>query len=136
MTVRVKVEFKNAPQVVATFKRLGKDGLDAIAKALYQVGNEIMTDSKNVYVPVRSGVLRSTGTVSLPRKLKDKVQVQLGYGGNAAPYAKVQHENLTYKHRAPQQAKYLETPALRRSQTIGPKIAHELKAALGRAAKR
>lgn len=135
MTIRVKVQFANAEQVRKTFEQLGKDGVAAVAKGLYRAGNEIMTDSKRNYVPVDTGVLRSTGGVTTPTHQAGRVMVQLYYGGNAAPYAVKQHETLHYRHRVGQ-AKYLERPALARANQIGRHIEDAMKAAFQRAVKR
>jgi hypothetical protein len=79
-----------------------------IASALYASAEEIMTDSKNNYVPVDTGDLRRSGTVMEPNyDPTGKISVSLGYG---MPYAKVVHD------RPPEigqgKVKYLEIPFL------------------------
>lgn len=63
-----------------------------LADALYLEAELIMTDSKQNYVPVDTGVLRNSGTVTKPVITNKSVEVTLGYGGPAADYAVVVHE--------------------------------------------
>lgn len=63
-----------------------------LADALYLEAELIMTDSKQNFVPVDSGVLRNSGTVKKPVITSKDVTVVLGYGGPAASYAVVVHE--------------------------------------------
>jgi hypothetical protein len=79
-----------------------------VAAALYQSAEEIMTDSKNNYVPIDTGDLRRSGTVLEPDyDTNGKISVSLGYG---MPYAKIVHD------RPPEigqgKVKYLEKPFL------------------------
>ncbi len=135
MTVRVKVAFANAEEVRQTFLKLGEGAVMATARGLYRAANEIMTDSKQHYVPFRFGTLRSSGYVALPKVDKTKVVQHLGYGGAASAYALVQHERLDYKHTRGQ-AKYLELPAIRHAPEISGLVTTELREALKRSAKK
>lgn len=47
-------------------------------------------------VPVDKGTLRNSGRVEGPNA---KDQVELSFGGAAAPYALIQHEVTTFKHK-------------------------------------
>lgn len=67
--------------------------LKAVAGTLYKEATNIMADSKENYVPVDTGNLRSSGIVDLPKLTNNRVVVELGYGGPAAPYALAVHEN-------------------------------------------
>jgi len=75
-------------------KRMGR----AAPSGLRVIGEEIMTDVKasrpGAGVPVDTGALRSTGRVEGP---KNNVVI-LSFGGVAAPYALVQHEDMTLHH--------------------------------------
>lgn len=82
-----------------------------LGAATYKRGESIMTASRRL-VPVDTGALRSTGTVSLPKiTARGGVEVTLSYGGPAAPYARLVHEDLEAYHPSGQ-AKYLEIPFL------------------------
>ena len=130
-----EVKFANARDVKAQFEALGDAGIKAVAKAIYKSANQIMTDSKKNYVPVRTGVLRSSGTVTHPKRSGASVTVELGYGGAASAYALAQHERLDYRHKKGQ-AKYLELPAIRHRPEIASNVMHELREAFAKATKR
>lgn len=68
-----------------------------------------MAESKTL-VPLDDGPLRASGFVEPPVFRGREIEVTLGYGGPAAPYAIEQHENLDYEHAPGRQAKYLEQP--------------------------
>lgn len=82
---------------------------DVVGRALYQEGEAIMTDSKENFVPVDLGTLKSSGHVDQPRRSGKDVTVLLAYGGAAAPYALIQHENPDFIHTVGSW-KYLEKP--------------------------
>ncbi len=80
-----------------------------IGKEMYQFGEQVMGESKAVYCPVDTGLLRSTGRVGFPEKQGNFLIVTLSYGSAACNYAVHVHE--TNKHyRNGKQWKYLETP--------------------------
>jgi hypothetical protein len=135
VSVRVVVQVKNVERTALQFKKLRSEGPKAAARGLYKVANQIMTDSKRI-VPILHGVLASTGYVAHPVITGSRVTVNLGYGGPAAPYAVVQHENLSFHHKPGRQAKYLESPAIKRSKDIGAAVAGEISTAFRRYAKR
>ena len=60
----------------------------------YTAGNIAMTEAKE-YAPKDLGVLRASGYVTLPN---EDGAVELGFGGPAADYAVVQHENPDFRH--------------------------------------
>jgi len=111
-------------RVERALQLLGTRALPAVASLLYQEGERIMTDSKEHYVPVDTGVLRDSGYVEPPAMTGTVAEVVLGYGGPARAYALVVHENpragktggvsprgKRYKHYARVgQWKYLSTP--------------------------
>lgn len=91
----------------------------AIEKALYGHNLVVMAKSQDI-VPIGGpptspydpapGTLRLSGTVLLPKWDGNLCSCILGYGGDASAYAIVQHENLLFRHKDGQQAKYLEIP--------------------------
>ena len=69
----------------------------------------ILKESRKI-VPVKTGFLRDSGYVEVTGEgFRSKADV-----GYSAHYAIYQHENLTYRHRPGQQAKYLSSVILRR----------------------
>lgn len=107
-----KIEFSlNIKGVADEWKAIGNEIRQALSAELYKIANEVMTESKRDYVPVRTGALRSTGTVLPPEVENNQLVVRLGYGGVAAPYALAVHEtDKNYRHG--KQWKYLETPLM------------------------
>lgn len=79
-------------------KAMGDPVGAAVGPGVRGIAEEIMTDVKASTeghgVPVASGALRSTGMVEQPEPLV----AELSFGGDAAPYALIQHENLAYHH--------------------------------------
>jgi hypothetical protein len=102
--------------------------IHAAAASLYQSAEVIMTDSKENYVPVKTGNLRSTGFVQLPEIDGQDINVTLSYGGPAVDYAVVVHEDLT-AHHPHGQAKYLSTPLEQRLGDVHTKLVVDLNAA-------
>lgn len=99
------------------------------AVSLYGSCELIMTESKEVYCPIHTGALKSTGHVELPLIEGNQVTVKMGYGGPAAPYAIFVHETDKNYHFG-KQWKYLETPLKEGIPKIEEKLAADLNTAL------
>lgn len=95
------------------------------AASLYQEALTMMNVSQR-QVPVRWGILRSTGHVYPPVKRGAAIEVTLAYGGPAAPYAWMQHENLELRHDEPTKGKYLEDPVLDRARDFERALARRM----------
>lgn len=87
-----------------TFELEGLDEIDAglseldvrtrsIYRAVIEEAESIMAVSKEHFVPVDQGVLRSSGTVKVVENDGTVTAVELTYGGASAPYAVTVHEN-------------------------------------------
>lgn len=96
-------------------------------RALKLRAEGVMTRAKSEFVPVDLGALRSSGHVGDPERSGDgrDVEIMLSFGGPAAPYALVQHENLDYVHRVGE-AKYLEKPLMEAVGTLAGDLADDL----------
>ncbi|NBO55359.1 MAG: hypothetical protein EBU84_12390 [Actinobacteria bacterium] len=104
--------------------------LDDLEKALYLEAELIMTTSKRDYVPVVTGNLRNSGTVKRPVRNGDKIEVELGYGGSAAPYAAIVHE---YPKTIGQgKNKYLSQPLAVSSKNMAARVAKHIRNAITR----
>jgi hypothetical protein len=125
--VNVQVDGLSALQGV--LNQFGQNASQALGAALYQEAELVMTDSKANYVPVDTGMLRSTGHVDPPQMSGNQVSVTLGYGGPSAPYALRQHEDLSYRHTVGQ-AKYLEEPLLKAANGMAGRIGDKLRSEL------
>lgn len=120
-------------------------------QALRLEAEEIMTRSKQQYVPVDFGTLRSSGHVEPVKRLGKELSVTLAYGNAAAPYALSVHEHpsrhsppswrglppqrvLSVRGRKPwtlsptggRGPKYLERPMKRAISGMGDRIARQL----------
>lgn len=96
---------KAARQIAAA----ARSGAPALGGELYRQAELIMTASKTDYVPVDTGALRASGYVTRPTITETRASVEMGFGGPAAPYAVIVHEDLTKRHPVGQ-AKFLELP--------------------------
>lgn len=99
----------NTEQLAVRIRARLDAALRAAKAEAYQFGEEVMADSKANYVPVDTGLLRSSGFVQTEDR-SNSFQIILGYGGAASGYAIHVHENLNSHHEPPTQAKYLELP--------------------------
>lgn len=113
-----------AADLIAMLQAVGADAPAVVAGVLYREGERIMAESK-AEVPVETGALKGTGHVQVPETRGDLVSVTLGYGGPAAPYAIIVHEDLMARH-LNGKAKYLEDPMLRAAGTMEARLAAEL----------
>lgn len=98
--------------------------VDALERALFREGEEIMRKSKRI-TPVDTGNLRATGHVRLPERIGGTIVVRLGFGGPAAPYAVYVHEG-THLHFTVGQAKYLQDPVKQARRGFTKRIADRM----------
>ena len=141
----MKLGFKivGAKTLFNKFKKYGAIAADTTASTLYTEAEAIIADAKENYVPVVTGALRGSGFVEPPKISGGKMTVTLGFGGPAAKYALIVHENPRAgktKGKSPSGAKYkkyskvgqwkyLETPFNKRVKGVGPKIGTNIKEA-------
>ena len=90
-------------------RKLSKTYPDRMELAIRVEAELIMTKSKQSFVPVKLGALRSSGHVEAVERVGRIILVRLVYGGVSAPYAIIQHERLDFQHKVGE-AKYLERP--------------------------
>lgn len=99
--------------------------IKATAAALYREANAIFNASQRL-VPVDTGVLKGSGQVTLPEFSGGAVEVTIGYGGPAAPYAIYVHEITTAYHEPPWQAKFLEQPFMEAANGMTERLGAEV----------
>ncbi len=121
MATRVSVQWIGTRALIARLSAASAIAHGALSAAIYQEGQEMLTEALPI-TPVDTGNLRASGRVSLPRVSLGGVEVDVGFGGAAAPYALFVHERLDAYHKPPTQAKFLETVALRRAATMGERL--------------
>lgn len=104
--------------MIRTLERKLQEMRKEAKRSLVRGAEYIMTISKVQYVPVRDGILRSTGHVTPAEG--DALLVTLAYGGPSAPYAVIQHEKV-FNHRIGEDH-YLEKPF----RLLAPKIMEDI----------
>lgn len=107
--MKISVDFKGGEEVMRALRLLGEKAPSAMGSALYQEANDILREAK-VLTPFDTGVLAGSAFVDTPQINGAEVSVTLGYGQAAKEYAELQHEELSYYHKPPTQAKFLEQP--------------------------
>ena len=108
---QLQIDLVGADGVRRSLEEIRRIALKAVAGALYQEAELIMSESVKI-TPVDTGALRGTAHVKLPEFTGENVRINFGFGGPAAPYAVDVHENPIYRHKAPTTYKFLEGPAL------------------------
>lgn len=78
----------------AALRNAGALGVQALARGFRREAETIMTTSKQKYVPVDMGILKTSGYVVPPVVTATNVTVTLGYGGAAQAYALYVHEGI------------------------------------------
>lgn len=120
----VSVKMKGAKSSARNIENMTKAARQAFFEQMVEIANAILIRSQTKYVPVLSTTLRDSGAVSAsPGRYP---VVEIGFGGAAASYALVQHENLWFHHPGGKKAKYLELAV----KDFEPKIAKALDVAI------
>lgn len=126
----IREEVTGLSQVMDALSAFGDRAPRELARALHREAERIMRTSKQE-VPVDTGALRDSGYVEPATITAAGVEVILGYGGAAIPYALRQHEELSYAHTVGK-AKYLEDPWKAAQTDMDERLALELRARLER----
>lgn len=137
MGVNLSVRFRGLDALIRKLDGRPERVARAVLGALYQEGEELLTDAKRL-TPVDTGTLRNSGHVRPPVATDSGAYVEVGFGGpagageNAADvgYAIYVHEDLTARH-VVGQAKYLEAPLNARRATFAQRFAARVRAAMG-----
>lgn len=129
--VSFTVTVSGEQEIAAMLQRFPEAALKAAGGSLFRRGEHVIGRSKDEFVPVDLGILRDSGYVEPPKLDGSEVIVEIGFGGAAAAYALVQHEDLSLNHPNGGQAKYLERPLLEEGASMLGTIATEMKAELG-----
>jgi hypothetical protein len=74
-----------------------------------KAGARVLEKAQQI-VPHETGTLEGSGDIEPLGE--GRIGVMVFFGGAAAPYAVIQHEDLTLHHANGRQAKYLERPAM------------------------
>lgn len=143
----LSMQIKGLDDLTRMIERGERAVIAAAAGAVTEVAFEVGRKADDL-VPVDTGALRGSQTIKLPRKDPRGIRAEVAYGGPAAPYAVVQHEDLTLWHPpkppskskvgkrqgtgpvAPGQGrgpKYLETPLKQAHKDFGKLIVNRVK---------
>ena len=87
------VELRGVREMVARLNAKPQQVRAACGQGLFQFGSRIMNESKERYVPVRTGALKASGQVHPAESKGNTVSVELSYGGDASAYALAVHEH-------------------------------------------
>lgn len=96
--------------------------LDTAAEQALQAGADLLLDESNRIAPIETGDLIRSG-----RAIANSEEAAVGYN---SVYAARQHEEVTWRHDAGREAKFLEKSLNRHSDAILDAIAEEIKDAL------
>ena len=113
----------------------------AANKEVFDIANDILNEAGSL-APFDEGMLEGSGTLTGRGPAAGPlIKLTVAFGGPAAPYALIQHENEKYFHPSkadggtgtgiPGQtraAKYLEKPAKKHQATIVPRLIAAIKA--------
>lgn len=78
--------------------QLGDHAADDLGAELFMEAGGIISQGQGL-TPVKTGALRGSGYVAEPERVGDTVRVEMGFGGPAAPYALIVHEDLNAFHK-------------------------------------
>lgn len=112
------VEVTGADELIGRLTMLPGMMTATTLQSMLDSAQEVMTDSKENYVPFLTGKLYESGVV-FPSD--DGAEVILSYGGpgsGAEDYALEQHENMSYNHPRGGGPKYLERPLAAHTQEL------------------
>lgn len=118
------IDLQGFDAVDAKLRALTDGFPEEVARALYAEAEIEMTEAKR-RTPVDTGALRASGTVQPPNAQGARIAVTMGFGGAAAPYAVVVHENLEAFHRVGQ-AKFLESTLRESAPYMAERIARRI----------
>ena len=88
----VAIEIRGLAQFNRALGWLSPESIRAAGTAMYREAERIMADSKQNYVPVDLGTLKTSGFVRRPTVTTRGAEVEFGYGGAAKGYALYVHE--------------------------------------------
>ncbi len=121
MTLKIKGFNKFARQL----KKMGVDATKVVESTLYEEAEKIIGEAKEKHVPVDLGALRSSGFVEDPKTKGRRTSVRLGFGGPAAKYALIVHEDMKAAHTVGS-AKYLKIPYDKAQKGMSGRLARRL----------
>lgn len=130
MTDVLTIRLAGADRLVSRLTALSNEmGWQTVSNALLAEAEIEMTEAKK-RTPVDTGALRGSGHVGGPFRRNGGIEVVMGFGGPAAPYAIHVHERLDVFHRVGQ-AKFLESVLLESAPYFPQRVAERIRRGLG-----
>ncbi len=120
----------DAKELTKILVRGGANAGRALSQALYREAALIFEESQDE-VPLDTGNLRASGKLGLPQIQGSELVVEISYGGAAADYALVVHEDLERNYRNGKKSKYLEDPAKRRIIGLSGRLLRSVRKSMG-----
>lgn len=118
--MRFTIDFDGLDNLESIVARANK-GEKVIARAMHAEATTVLNESKRI-VPVDLGTLKNSGKVSRPKVTPQLVEVDITYGGAAAPYALYVHEDPDARHDPGKTYKYLERPFMAQADKFGRNV--------------
>lgn len=123
-----RISLDGQDRLVRALARAGEAALDGLQVAMVDEMEKVMEEAK-LQTPVLTGTLRASGVVLPAERMGDQITVTAGFGGAAADYAVIVHEDLGANHPVGN-AKFLENPMSARRDEIAKNLAVRLEAKL------
>ena len=135
------IKLQGIEDVRKILKTASPEMVMSVNQELHKIANEIKSESMGL-VPFQDGILRGSATLKIESSRGGTLlkKFTVAYGGPAAPYALVQHENEDFFHPSKKRggtstgipgvtraAKYLEMPALKKQATLVPRVIKAIK---------
>lgn len=124
----LRLEAPPLGRLVAATRAFAGDLRQAAASALRVEHELIMTDAKG-YTPFDTGALRGSGHVQPTQIVGAELVSTGGFGGPAAPYAVIVHEDLAARHPVGQ-AKFYERALTEGSRGLAQRLAAGIRSRL------
>ena len=125
----IKIEWSGTDRLIRLLASGGSQSITALGRALHEEAQVIYSKSQ-AQVPYDTGALHVSGQIHDPAYSGSEVVVEITYGGNAAPYAQVQHENRDYRHDPGRKSHYLQDPFEEAIPDLPPNIHDRIEAIL------
>ncbi len=131
MAEGIQVTVQGLSELMAKSAHAQEVIMKSLAKGVYREGELVMSRSKDEFVPVDLGALKSTGHVEEPVITGTTVTVEMGYGGPSGVatadgkdyvgYALYVHEDEGAHHEVGSSG-YLEKPAMEESSHMPDRV--------------
>ena len=125
------IEIENIDKLINLLQEGGAGARQALRQSLYLEAQIAFAESQRE-VPVDKSHLRNSGQAYgiQVNSFGDTLEITLGYGGVAASYALIVHEDMNARHKSGTKAKYLEDPIKRRAEGLATRLLSSVENAL------